>query len=359
MELTIKEKGQEGESCTKHNKQISIAKGIGIILVVIGHSGCPEYLHTFIYSFHMALFYFCSALFYDERKIFNKPRDFVFRKIKGLYWPYVKWSVIFILLHNLFYSIGFNNNHLSYTEMYINIKCSIRCLWQGERFLGAYWFLPSLLGEIIIFSLIVWMTKYVKNNKMTLILVLIGFCLGLLANQLKIDLIANRELVMLPIYYSGFWIGKKMCNKCFLQTFLSMKLFVISLVCLLIIPFLNSSMSVAQNNFEVIPFTYLTFVSGILFILYISKILMNYEVIGKLLDYIGTKTLSILTFHYLGFKLMTLLLVYVFGSPKTMLGDWPIPDELKKYWVIYTIIGVSFSLLLSSLRINRFRFKRN
>ena len=44
---------------------------------------------------------------------------------------------------------------------------------------------------------------------MTLILVLIGFCLGLLANQLKIDLIANRELVMLPIYYSGFWIGKK------------------------------------------------------------------------------------------------------------------------------------------------------
>ena len=203
------------------------------------------------------------------------------------------------------------------------------------------------------------MTKYVKNKKMTLILVLIGFCLGLLANQLKIDLIANRELVMLPVYYSGFWIGKKMCNKCFLQTFLSMKLFVISLVCLLIIPFLNSSMSVAQNNFEVIPFTYLTFVSGILFILYISKLLMNYEVIGTLLDYIGTKTLSILTFHYLGFKLMTLLLVYVFGSPKTMLGDWPIPDELKKYWVIYTIIGVSFSLLLSSFRISRFRFKRN
>lgn len=359
MELTIKEKGQERESCTKHNKQISIAKGIGIILVVVGHSGCPEYLHTFIYSFHMALFYFCSALFYDERKIFNKPRDFVFRKIKGLYWPYVKWSVIFILLHNLFYSIGFYNDHLSYTEMYINIKCSIRCLWQGERFLGAYWFLPSLLGEIIIFSLIIWMTKYAKNTKMTLILVLIGFCLGLLANIFKIDLKANRELIMLPVYYSGFWIGKKMCNEGFLQTFLSMKLFVISLVCLLIFPFLNSSMSVAQNNFEVIPFTYLTFASGILFILYISKLLMNYEVIGKLLDYIGTKTLSILTFHYLGFKLMTLLLVYVFGSPETMLGDWPIPDEFKKYWVIYTIIGVVFSLFLSSLRISRFRFKRN
>lgn len=209
MELTIKEKGQEGESCTKHNKQISIAKGIGIILVVVGHSGCPEYLHTFIYSFHMALFYFCSALFYDERKIFNKPRDFVFRKIKGLYWPYVKWSVIFILLHNLFYSIGFNNDHLSYTEMYINIKRSIRCMWQGERFLGAYWFLPSLLGEIIIFSLIVWMTKYVKNKKMTLILVLIGFCLGLLANQLKIDLIQIENWLCFLFIIVGFGLEKK------------------------------------------------------------------------------------------------------------------------------------------------------
>ena len=87
--------------------------------------------------------------------------------------------------------------------------------------------------------------------------------------------------------------------------------------------------------------------------------LTNCAIIGNLLDYIGTKTLAILTFHFLGFKLITLLLVYVFGSAKTMLADWPIPDEFKKYWVIYTIIGVSFSLLLFGLRISRFRFKRN
>ena len=36
-------------------------KGIGIILMVIGHSGCPTFLHDFIYLFHMGLFFFVSG----------------------------------------------------------------------------------------------------------------------------------------------------------------------------------------------------------------------------------------------------------------------------------------------------------
>lgn len=38
-------------------------KGVGILLMVIGHSGCPEYLHDFIYLFHMGLFFFVSGRF--------------------------------------------------------------------------------------------------------------------------------------------------------------------------------------------------------------------------------------------------------------------------------------------------------
>lgn len=41
----------------KHNSQISIAKAIGIILMVAGHSGCPEYMHDFIYGVFYKLNY--------------------------------------------------------------------------------------------------------------------------------------------------------------------------------------------------------------------------------------------------------------------------------------------------------------
>jgi predicted tellurium resistance membrane protein TerC len=43
---------------------ITIAKAIGIILMVVGHSGCPQMLSKFIYLFHMPLFFLC-LLGYD------------------------------------------------------------------------------------------------------------------------------------------------------------------------------------------------------------------------------------------------------------------------------------------------------
>ena len=69
-----------------HNRQISIAKAIGIILMVTGHSGCPEYLHDFIYLFHMPLFYFLSAYFFRDEKVTKNCGQYVMRKFKNLYW---------------------------------------------------------------------------------------------------------------------------------------------------------------------------------------------------------------------------------------------------------------------------------
>lgn len=39
-------------------------KGIAILLMVVGHSGCPYYLRNFIYLFHMGLFYYASGHFF-------------------------------------------------------------------------------------------------------------------------------------------------------------------------------------------------------------------------------------------------------------------------------------------------------
>ena len=52
------------------NEQLSILKGFGIILMVVGHSGAPDLLHDFVYLFHMALFYYASGYFFkpDEER---------------------------------------------------------------------------------------------------------------------------------------------------------------------------------------------------------------------------------------------------------------------------------------------------
>ena len=46
---------------------IDIAKGMGIILMIMGHIGYGELFHRFIHAFHMPLFYFCAGLLYKEK----------------------------------------------------------------------------------------------------------------------------------------------------------------------------------------------------------------------------------------------------------------------------------------------------
>ena len=50
----------------KRDLTLDLAKAICIILMVIGHSGCPDYLHRFIYMFHMPCFFFISGYLLND-----------------------------------------------------------------------------------------------------------------------------------------------------------------------------------------------------------------------------------------------------------------------------------------------------
>lgn len=80
--------------------KVSYVKAIGILLMVLGHAianvaGC-QFLYDCIYLFHMPLFFFCSGYFFKEAYI-ERPHEFVKKKIKGLWLPYVINGVCFLL----------------------------------------------------------------------------------------------------------------------------------------------------------------------------------------------------------------------------------------------------------------------
>lgn len=70
---------------------ITIAKAIAIILMVVGHSDCPGFMHKYIYMIHMPLFFFMSGYCFKESYL-NTPKDYIKKRIKEVYWPYVKWG---------------------------------------------------------------------------------------------------------------------------------------------------------------------------------------------------------------------------------------------------------------------------
>lgn len=72
------------------NDRVTYSKAVTIILMIIGHSNCEiPYVTQTLYMFHMPLFFFLSG-FCFKNKYLTEPRTFVQRRLKGIYWPYVK-----------------------------------------------------------------------------------------------------------------------------------------------------------------------------------------------------------------------------------------------------------------------------
>lgn len=53
-------------------KWVDIAKGIGIILVFLGHFNIPDTLRAEIYTFHIPLFFFLSGVVFNGHKPINR-----------------------------------------------------------------------------------------------------------------------------------------------------------------------------------------------------------------------------------------------------------------------------------------------
>lgn len=92
-----------GINTERNNRIVWIdnAKGIGILCVLFGHLALNEgnnlHLFTWIYSFHMPLFFFLSGLTYR----YKPAKEVIRSRIKSLGIPYILFSNLTILKHTV------------------------------------------------------------------------------------------------------------------------------------------------------------------------------------------------------------------------------------------------------------------
>lgn len=55
----------------KRDISLDCAKGLGIMLIIIGHTITPDWLHSWIFSFHVPLFFIVSGYLFKQRKLLN------------------------------------------------------------------------------------------------------------------------------------------------------------------------------------------------------------------------------------------------------------------------------------------------
>jgi len=148
-----------------------VLKGIGIFAVVLGHSGCPVFLRQLVYAFHMPLFFMISGFFFKSA-YFEKKVFFIKKRVSSLYVLYIKWAIIFILLHDVFFLLNVINPFYGYMgncsswysihDIFYQIIVAVATMNNAEHLLGAFWFVKSLFVASILFVLLA--SLFYKNK---------------------------------------------------------------------------------------------------------------------------------------------------------------------------------------------------
>ncbi len=341
-----------------HKNYITIVKAIGIILMVIGHSGCPQPLYRLVYLFHMPLFFICSGIFYRDIT-FDDFFSFVKKKIIDLYVPFVIWSISFLFLHNWLMLVGIYNpyygfengsSYYSIYEIFPKLLMIIFTMHGYEELLGGFWFIRSLFISSLLIAIVSVLMKMNINYKHE-VSCLLFLIITIIIRRYAPDIEFWRDISMgtfgaffymfgyLMMRYIRCWQNNYCFFLCVSSLFLSFFYF-------------KEGLSMRCGFNKVLPYS-ISATLGTILIIYISKAIeKNLYMVKIVLYYIGNHTLDILALHFLSFRIVNGLVVLFYGIDAIHIAEHPIINTMtfsSYLWVVYSIVGLCVPLIIKRI----------
>lgn len=309
---------------------IDTLKGIAITLVVFAHHSLPVTLNTYIYSFHMPLFFFISGFLFDFRKYAKSASNFVKRRLKSLIVPYF----FFALLTCLFYFLLEKIFHFGYFKIstFYDVIYIILCA-PGDRDLvnPPLWFLPCLFVTELLFYGIA-KKYYEEPRKLVLWLTATGMIGYFYAVYTDIRLPWNADVALTAVVFYGVgnlfrkFTESKVefesdvfldADSRFRKRFSRAEKFfpgVFLLLNLLYIRYLMEFPTAGKINLNALEYGnffsyYLLAFSGIFTFVYLFKKIGS----SNILEYYGRNSLIVLAFHFPIMDILLTLILLIFG----------------------------------------------
>lgn len=288
---------------TKRIEYMDIARGIGILLVVLGHNDFEAlslYVHQVIYSFHIPLFFFLSGYFINTTIPFF---EFFKKRFSSLLKPY--FFTIFLIY---FVSVSFEK--MGFTMAITRI---VKSLYGTGHYIDwvQLWFLPELFVVSLYAFLFIRLFGNLSNRwiRWGILLITLGASLPFLTTfyPFTISLLGKQfELYGLPfgldlVFLSGFFfiLGNEVRQVTSEKTFDNLFLLLGSFIVLLVLNYLFTyEIDFNIRQYESFPVNTVEAILGILFILALSRqIELHTTRLASVFKYLGNISLIILLFH--------------------------------------------------------------
>lgn len=347
----------------------TLLKALAILLVVLAHAAAPMYVGRFAYLVNVPVFFVFAGYMFSTRHLQDKTA-FVVSRFRRLYVPFVKWSILFLLLHNLLFPLGllseqYGNAAGGVTHPYTwgqgaqNLWSIVFNMSGYDPFLGgAFWFFRALLLSSLAFLGLFFFAsrcRYLRGQAMQVGAILVGMLLlamWLCWDGLKIVGVAQggyRELMGVAFLSVGFLLRQVEERRP--QWLIAHPLLGLGIGLLVLLPltlWYPVSMSTRPANIGSIYALLVAGTAGFLLLRALAHyLLLLPEKVLRPLLYIGENTLYVFAFHLAAFKVVSALKVGVYGLPWTMVGGHPVVQWAKDdwFWLAYLVVGTALPLL--------------
>lgn len=269
---------------TKRIEWIDIAKGIGIILVVIGHISQIKVLNDIIYSFHMPLFFMISGFFHKDKN------DFIKHKLHTIIIPYIFFSTL-TFIYWFFIESKFRDQQVSLKYFFnIFIACG------GEKnypYNAPMWFLPCLFMTEVFFNFV---QKFGKKytNIIIVILGIVGYFYPKIF-YFRMPFCLDVMMVAICFYYIGFMVRPIMNQINNISLKKSFKISVGATILIVLTAFLavfENGANMNELKYNNIFLFYFTALLGS-----ISTMILSMNFRSKIIKNIGKNSLIIMCIH--------------------------------------------------------------
>jgi fucose 4-O-acetylase-like acetyltransferase len=322
-----------GDLMTERVNWIDIAKSIGIILVVMGHLDNPEKATTFIYAFHMPLFFFLSGMTFKNNQKF---KNYITKKTRTILIPYFLFALLTYLFW-LFIGKHFGedaNMHLSLVKPLVGILYA-NGIDNWLSFNVPLWYLPCLfIVEISFF----YVSKANSTIRFAILVVLgiLGYLLSL-TTFVRLPWSINVAFTAIVIYGIGNF-AYTIISQFEKHKILSIISGIFLLGLTYAISRVNGRIDMNANHYGNVLLFYCGAFCGILAIINFSQVIPN----SNTLIFIGRNTLVILALHGIIISLIKGVMLLVLKIDLSILND----NLLINIFLTLIIVCISFPLIV-------------
>lgn len=290
---------------------LDIARGIAIILMVVGHVIGKGWKRDLIFSFHMPLFIIVSGMFFKEKSF----KDFIVNTIKKLIIPYVLAVLIVDVVKFGFFE---KNNFIDVIVDYFKqIALSYSYLKMNTTInpIGVLWFIPFLAIVRLCFYILKKISKEddILLGVECLFLSYIGYILAI--KKIWLPFSFDIALACLVFYFIGYALMKfELVNK-----IINNKKIIIIFLITWLITIKFGSIEIAIRKFPNGLFTYIGAFCGSMVVMKISMIINNkFNFIGKILGWFGKNSMYVLICHHAEINLIKYNVIFSMIKNKTI-----------------------------------------